>query len=161
MTVFCRNIIESAKRQRSQPIMKKKPIATEIIRNVLDVHYKEYSNLRDNLRIASLCSSAFIGFLRYNDLSNIVPKHIKVHNDYIRFFLPQNKTDIYREENYVYISASISKYRPVGVLRRAFLVLIAIVFFLHLFRLLTSYPSNSSYTQKSGKISYILGFGKF
>ena len=69
---FCRNIIESAKRQRSQPIMKKKPITTEIIRNILDVHNKEDSNLKD-LRIAALCSLAFAGFLRYDDLCNIAP----------------------------------------------------------------------------------------
>ncbi|RMX50518.1 hypothetical protein pdam_00024183, partial [Pocillopora damicornis] len=59
---FCRNIIESAKRQRSQPIVKKKPITTEIVRNILDVHNKEHSNLKD-LRIAALCSLAFAGFL--------------------------------------------------------------------------------------------------
>ncbi|CAH3132229.1 unnamed protein product, partial [Pocillopora meandrina] len=61
---FCRNIIESAKRQR----------------NILDVHNKEESNLKD-LRIAALCSLAFAGFLRYDDLCNIVPKHIEFHND--------------------------------------------------------------------------------
>ena len=80
---FCRNIIESAKRQRSQPIMKKKPITTEIIKNILDVYNKEYSNLKD-LRIAALCSLAFAGFLRYDDLCNIVPKHIEFHNDKTR-----------------------------------------------------------------------------
>ena len=31
---FCRNIIESAKRQKSQPVMKKKPITTDIIRSI-------------------------------------------------------------------------------------------------------------------------------
>ena len=50
------------------------------------------------------------------DLCNIVPKHIEFHNDYIRIFLPRNKTDKYREGNYVY-SASSSKYCHVGVLR--------------------------------------------
>lgn len=90
---FCRNIIESAKRQRSQPIMKKKPIKTEIIRNILDLYNKEYSNLKD-LRIATLCSLAFAGLLRYDDLCNIVRKHIEFHNDYIRIFLPRRKTDI-------------------------------------------------------------------
>ncbi|CAH3162222.1 unnamed protein product, partial [Pocillopora meandrina] len=95
---FCRSIIESAKRQRSQPIAKKKPITTEIIRNILDIHNKEDSNLKD-LRIAAICSLAFAGFLRYDDLCNIVPKHIEFHNDYIRIFLPRSKTDIYREGN--------------------------------------------------------------
>ena len=91
---FCRNIIESAKRLRLQPIMKKKPITTEIIRNILDVYNKEYSNLKD-LRIAALSSLAFVGFLRYDDLCNIVLKHIGFHNDDIRIFLPRSKTGIY------------------------------------------------------------------
>ena len=68
---------------------------TEIIRNILDVHNKEYSNLM-GLRIAALCSLAFAGFLRYGDLCNIVAKHIEFHNDFIRIFSLRSKTDIYR-----------------------------------------------------------------
>ena len=151
---FCRNIIESAKRKRSKPIIKKKPITTEIIRNILDVYNKEYSNLKD-LRIADLYSLAFAGFLRNDDLCSIVPKHIEFHNDYIRMFLPRSKTDIYREGNYVYISASSSKYCPVRVLRR-YLNLPGInnSSTLPLFRPLTFHPSKSSYILRSGKISY-------
>ena len=58
---FCRNIVESAKRHKSQPIMKKNPITTEIIKNILDVYSKENANLKD-LRIAALWSLAFVGF---------------------------------------------------------------------------------------------------
>ena len=107
---FCRNIVESAKRHKSQPIMKKKPITTEIIKNILDVYSKEDANLKD-LRIAALCSLAFAGFFRYDDeLCNIVPKHTEFCSGYLRIFLPRSKTDIYREGNYVYISESKSKY---------------------------------------------------
>ena len=73
---FCRNIVESAKRHKSQPIMQKEPITTEIIKNILDVYSKENANLKD-LRIAALCSLAFAGFFRYDELCNIVPKHIE------------------------------------------------------------------------------------
>ena len=52
---FCRNIIESAKRQKSQPV-----ITTDIIRSMLDIHNKKEANLK-NLRIAALCSLAFAG----------------------------------------------------------------------------------------------------
>ena len=97
--------------------LKKKPITADIIRNILDVYYKKYSNLKD-LRVAALCSLAFAGFLRYDDLCNIVPKHIEFHDDYIKVFLPRSKTDIYREGNCIYISASSSKYCPVGIFRR-------------------------------------------
>lgn len=44
--------------------------------------------------------------------------HIKFHSGCIRIFVPCGKTDVYREGNFVFISASKSKYCPVGVLRR-------------------------------------------
>ena len=151
---FCRNIIESAKRQKSQPIMKKKPISTEIIRCILDCHNKKDANLK-NLRIAALCSLAFAGFFRYDELCNIVPKHIEFHSDYIRIFVPRSKTDVYREGNFVLISTSGSKYCPVGVLQR-YLDLSGIDLNspLPLFRPLVFHRSTSSYTLRSGKISY-------
>ena len=52
---FCRNIIESAKRRKSQPVMKKKPLTTDIIRSILDTHSKKDANVK-NLRIAALFS---------------------------------------------------------------------------------------------------------
>ena len=152
---FCRNVIESAKRQKSQPVMKKKPISTEIIRRILDIHNKKDANLK-NLRIAALCSLAFAGFFRYDELcGNIVPEHIEFHSDYIRIFVPRSKTDVYREGNFVYISASGSKYCPVGVLR-CYLDLSGIDLnsSLPLFRPLVFHRSTSSYTLRSGRISY-------
>ena len=101
---FCGNIIESVKGQKSQLVMKKKPINTNIIRSILDIHNKEDSNLK-NRRIAALCSLAFAGFFRYDVLLNVVPKHIEFHRDYIRIFVPRSKKDVYREGNYVFISA--------------------------------------------------------
>ena len=115
---FCRNIVESSKRQKSEPVMKKKPITTDIIRSILDIHNKKDANLK-NLRIAALCSLAFAGRFRYDELCSIAPKHIEFHSDYIRIFVPRSKTDVYREGNYVFIySASRSKYCPVVVLQR-------------------------------------------
>ena len=69
--------------------MKKKPITTEIIKNILDVYSKEDANLKD-LRIAALCSLAFAGFFRYDELRNIVPKHIEFCSGYFRIFLPRS-----------------------------------------------------------------------
>ena len=66
---FCRSIIESAKRQKSQPVMKKKPITTDIIRSILDVHNKKDANLK-NLRIAALCSLAFEWFFGSRSLDS-------------------------------------------------------------------------------------------
>ena len=114
---FCRNIVKSSKHQKSEPVMKKKPITTDIIRSILDIHNKKDANLK-NLRIAALCSLAFAGCFRYDELCSIAPKHIEFHSDYIRIFVPRSKTDVYREGNYVFISAFRSKYCPVVVLQR-------------------------------------------
>ena len=42
----------------------------------------------------------------YDELCNIVPKHIEFDSDYIRIFVPRSKADVYREGNFVFISAS-------------------------------------------------------
>lgn len=43
---FCANIVKSAKRKKSQPVKKKKPITSEIIKNILDVHSKESAEVK-------------------------------------------------------------------------------------------------------------------
>ena len=70
---FCKNIIESAKRTKSKLVTKKKPFSSQIIKAILDSHNKEDASLKD-LRVAALCSLAFAGFFRYNELCNIVPR---------------------------------------------------------------------------------------
>ena len=94
---------------------RKKPFSSQIIKDILDAYNKEDANLKD-VRIAALCSLAFAGFFRYNELCNISPNHIEFHSQYIKIFVPRSKTDVYREGNYVYISASGTSYCPVSVL---------------------------------------------
>ena len=97
--------------------MKKKPFSLQIIRAILDSYNKEDANLKD-LRVAALCSLAFAAFFRYNELCNIVPNHIEFYGAYIKIFVPQSKTDVYGEGNYVYISSSGTRYCLVSVLRK-------------------------------------------
>ena len=151
---FCKNIIESAKRTKSKPVVKKKPFSPQIIRAILDSYNKEDANLKD-LRVAALCSLAFAGFFRYNELCNIVPNHIEFYSEYIKIFVPRSKTDVYREGNYVYISSSGTRYFPVSVLRKymKFAGMDANSN-LPLFRPLVFHKSNASYTLRNGKISY-------
>ena len=114
---FCRNIMESAKRQKSQPVMKKKPITTDIIRSILDIHNKKDANL-ENLRIAALLLFSFCRIFSLRRIMQYLSTHIEFHSDYISIFVPRSKTNVYREGNFVFISASKSKYCPIGVLQR-------------------------------------------
>ena len=143
---FCRNIIESAKRTPEiTASYEKEAYYYRHHKSILHIHDKKDANLK-NLRIAALGSLAFAGCFRYDELCNIVPKHIEFHSDYIRIFVPRSKTDVYREGNFVFISASRSKYCPVGVLQRYLdLSGIDLCSSLPLFRPLVFHRSSSSY----------------
>ena len=51
----CKNLIECAKRTRSNPVNKKKPVDPAIIRSIIDRHGAEETSLKD-LRIAAISS---------------------------------------------------------------------------------------------------------
>ena len=65
----CKNLIECAKRTRSNPLHKKKPVDRAIIRSIIDRHGAEEASLKD-LRIAAISSLGFAGFFRFNELIN-------------------------------------------------------------------------------------------
>ena len=103
-------MIECAKRTRSLPVSKKKPVDADIVKSIVDRFGAEGASLND-LRIATLSSLGFAGFFRFNELANIQPNHICFHEDFVKVFVRRSKTDVYREGNYVYISKLDSKDR--------------------------------------------------
>ena len=113
----CKNLIECDKRTRSSLVCKKKPVDPTIIRSIIDRHGSEDASVKD-LRIAAICSLGFAGFFRFNELSNIQPKHLEFCNGFVKAFVLESKTDVYREGNYVYIAKLEGKYCPVAILRR-------------------------------------------
>ena len=148
----CKNLIECAKRTRSNPVYKKKPVDPTIIRSIIDRHGSEEASVKD-LRIAAICSSGFAGFLRFNELSNIQPKHLTFCNGFVKIFVPGSKTDVYREGNYVYIAKLEGKYCPVAILRRYIEAAnLDLSSHLPLFRPLTK--TKSGYSLRSAKLSY-------
>ena len=85
-----------------------------IIRSIIDRHGSEEASVKD-LRIAAICSLGFAGFLRFNELSNIQPKHLTFCNGFVEIFVLGSKTDVYRDGNYVYIAKLEGKYCPVAI----------------------------------------------
>ena len=48
-----------------------------------------------HLRIATICTLLrFEGFLRYNELCNIVPSHLNFYDTYMTIFIPRSTTDV-------------------------------------------------------------------
>ena len=115
--VCCRSMIECAKKTRSLPVSKKKPVDADVVKSIINRFGAEGASLKD-LRIAAITSLGFAGFFRFNELANIQPNQIFFHEEFIKVFVPRSKTDVDREGNYVCISKSDSNYCPVTVLCR-------------------------------------------
>ena len=113
----CGHMIECAKRTRSLPVIKKKPVDADFVKSIIDRFGAEGASLKD-LRIATLTSLGFVGVFRINELANIQSNHIFFHEEFVKVFVPKSKTDVYMEGNYVYISKLDSNYSPVTVLCR-------------------------------------------
>ena len=114
---FCRNILESAKRISGKPVSKKTPLSANIIKWIIDSYVGPQCSLK-HLRIATICTLGFAGFLRYNELCNILPSHLNFYDTYMTIFIPRSKTDVYREGNIVYINSIDSKYCPVNLVKK-------------------------------------------
>ena len=76
---------------------KRTPISADIIKLIIDNVAGPQSSLK-HLRIAT-CTLGFAGFLRYNELCNILPSHLNFYDTYMTIFIPFSKTDVYREGN--------------------------------------------------------------
>ena len=61
---------------------------------------------------------ALTGFFRYNEICNSKPAHLEILSDYLKFFGPRAKNDVYRDGNYAYIKRLGSKYCAVSLLER-------------------------------------------
>ena len=70
---FCRNILESAELFSGKPVSKKTPISADI-KLIIDSFAGPQCSLKHR-RIATICTLGFAGFLRCNELCNILPSH--------------------------------------------------------------------------------------
>ena len=154
-----KNIIESAKRAKDDPIVKKEPIRTDLIKKIIAKFAAGEASLM-NLRIAALCTLGFASFFRFSELSSILCKHIVFLEDHIKVFVPRSKTNVYREENFVYIAKTLSQYGQVSILLR----------YMHEVKLTTTSDlplftplskTKSGYMMRSSRLSYSRCRGMF
>ena len=99
-----KNLIECAKRTRGNPVYKKKPVDPTIIRSIIDRHGTKEASLTD-LRIVAISFLGFAAFLRFNELSNIQPKHLMFCDGFVKILVPRSK-QMYIERANMFISLS-------------------------------------------------------
>lgn len=95
-----KNILEAGKRKLKKPITKKEPISYDMLTKLCSKYAVDDLNV-PNLRIAAICVTAFHGFLRFNELSNLrcceVKFRTKDKTKFVELYISQSKTDIYRD----------------------------------------------------------------
>jgi integrase len=105
-----KNILEGAKRKLATPTVKKEPITPELLSLMYNSNYKE--NDLFSQRTICACLLAYAGFLRVSELLQIRRSDITFEATYICIFVPNNKTDIYRDGNSVVIVGTDSNLCP-------------------------------------------------
>ena len=97
------NLLETAKRIRSTPTSKKDVVDTEMLKTLCAL----YENSTDvlELRDLSMILIGYVGFLRFNELSNLLCKDVEFKIDHIVLKIQKSKTDIYRSGKEVVLIA--------------------------------------------------------
>lgn len=113
---FVKNILESAKRTAKKPCQKKDPVTSDLIIELCD----SFSQSEDLCTVRSLCmiTTAFSGFLRYDELSNIRCTDISFEDNHVKLFIPKSKTDQYRHGCEILLSQGHTSACPVKMLKR-------------------------------------------
>ncbi|XP_033729388.1 integrase/recombinase xerD homolog [Pecten maximus] len=99
---FVRNLMESSKRTSRKPVCKKDPITTDTLIHLCNM----FSDSRDLLviRDLSMILLCFSGFLRFNELSNLLCSDLKIFDSHFILVIRKSKTDQYRHGSEVVIS---------------------------------------------------------
>ena len=109
-----RSVVEAAKRNLNKPVQKKEPIDAKSIKALFH-KYTIPRTLKD-LRLLSICTVSYTGFLRYNELCSIKANHLSFKSNHLEIFIPSSKTDCYRKGNSLVIAKTFTQYCPVSIL---------------------------------------------
>uniref|UniRef100_A0A7M5X3W6 Tyr recombinase domain-containing protein n=1 Tax=Clytia hemisphaerica TaxID=252671 RepID=A0A7M5X3W6_9CNID len=110
-------ILEAAKRICHRKSSKKEPITSDHIRKIFQLINGDQANLLD-LRNFTIIILSYAGFLRYDEVSNLIFGDILVFETYMKLFIEKSKTDQHREGAWVYIAKLDSPFCPVKTLLR-------------------------------------------
>ena len=152
---FVKDILESAKRSLSRPVVKKGPVTSDMILKICEKFSSVNANLSD-LRTAAICVTAYAGFLRFNELAFLRCCDVKFFDGkYVELFIAKSKTDIYRNGKTVMLAKTGHITCPFSLLSRYVQVAnIDLSSNLKLFRTLHFSRSKVSYALRSTGISY-------
>ena len=109
-------LLEAARRLCYRPSTKKQPIRSEHIHKIYEIITEDGLSLLD-LRNFTIIILSFTGFLRYDEVSNLMFGDIILFDTHMKIFIEHSKTDQYREGAWVYIAKLDSPVCPVRTLK--------------------------------------------
>lgn len=115
---FITNILESAKRLPKPQTVKKEPVSTDNLVSLCSF----YSGSVDIvvIRDLSMILLAFVGFLRYDELSSLKCYDITFFDNYMSVRICKSKTDRYRLGDKILVSKGSTVACPLTMLRQYF-----------------------------------------
>jgi site-specific recombinase XerD len=108
-------VVSGIKRQLACPTIRKEPFSTENIKSLFKI--MNTSSLTD-IRNTTLIVLAFVAFLRFDEVTNILVKDISFKDSHIELAIPKAKTDQLRQGNVVVIASTGGYSCPVSLLSR-------------------------------------------
>ena len=108
---------EAARRNLGQGNNKKDPVTVTAISKLVDKYSNVDSDLME-LRISAICILGFAAFLRFDELSRLRFCDILFAKNFMKIFVEQSKTDVYRQGEWVYVSKIKSNNCPVSIVKR-------------------------------------------
>ena len=93
--IACRRILGPLLTNRKLPLQKA---------HLIKLFNKFYHSNLDDLQILTLITLGFVGFLRWNDLTQLTTRYMVFYKDHAAIFFEKRKNDQYREGSWVYIA---------------------------------------------------------
>ena len=114
---WLRLCLDSCRRKLAKPTQRKEPITRLMIQAIVRQYGHDSASISD-LRTAVLCLLSYAGFLRFNETIHIRRSDISFNETFCRIYLPQSKTDVYRQGQQVLIARTGNFTCPVAMLER-------------------------------------------
>ena len=111
-----KNILESAKRLNSRPVLKKDVISREMLIKLCDM----YSDSTDIIVLRDLCMIllCYTALLRYSDVSELRCCDIHFMSDHIVVHVRKSKTDVYRAGRDIFVAKGCTSACAIDMLNR-------------------------------------------
>jgi integrase len=110
-----KQVTEAARRILAKPKSRKKPLSGTQVKSI--VQRLEKGSLAD-LQVAAMFALGFYGFLRWDDLSRITPKHLEFAPTHLLVHLEKRKNDQFRKGTQVLIARADRAPCPVAVVEK-------------------------------------------